>query len=535
MSFISVFDVLGPNMIGPSSSHTAGAAAIALLARKMFHYDLKTVEFTLYGSFAQTYKGHGTDRALLGGIMGFSTDDRRIPDSFAIAGQAGLSYRFTTDQTDTEVHPNTVDILMADDSGHSLSVRGESTGGGKVRITRIDRVEVDFTGEYSTLIIIQQDKPGVIAHITRCLSEKNVNIAYMKLYREEKGLTAYTIVESDGILPQDAAAQIRLNPYVRDVMLIQPQRETSSDTDRKSAGSAVSENSGAGKGRFRNGKELLSQCEDHNCSISDIMLCRESEETERTETHLSDQMRRTWEIMKSSAFDPVKSPKKSIGGLIGGEARLLSLHRTEGKSVCGDTLSRAVTYAMAVLENSASMGLIVAAPTAGSSGIVPGVMLALQESYSLSDEQIVRALFNAGAIGYLAMRNATVAGAVGGCQAEVGVAASMAASAAVELMGGTPRQCLYAASTVLMNMLGLVCDPVGGLVECPCQGRNAAGAANALTAAELALSGIRQLIPFDEMLDAMYTAGKRLPSEYRETAKGGCAATPSGCSMCHLN
>ena len=123
MSFISVFDVLGPNMIGPSSSHTAGAAAIALLARKMFHYELKTGRFTLYGSFAQTYKGHGTDRALLGGIMGFSTDDRRIPDSFTIASQAGISYSFSTNLTDTEVHPNTVDILMSDDKGHTLLVR----------------------------------------------------------------------------------------------------------------------------------------------------------------------------------------------------------------------------------------------------------------------------------------------------------------------------------------------------------------------------------------------------------------------------
>ena len=558
MSFISVFDVLGPNMIGPSSSHTAGAAAIALLARKMFHYDLKTVEFTLYGSFAQTYKGHGTDRALLGGIMGFSTDDRRIPDSFAIADQTGLSYRFATDHTDTEVHPNTVDILMSDDSGHTLSVRGESVGGGKVRITRIDQVDVDFTGEYSTLIVIQQDKPGVIAHITRCLSEKNVNIAYMKLYREEKGSTAYSIVESDGILPTDAADQIRQNPYVQDVMLIQPQSQNAADsvpdeTDAAAPHSAPANTAspvpdGIGtvnavaaekmlerKGRFRNGQELFSRCKNQNCLISDIMLYREREETGRAEKEILDQMRHTWKIMKSSAFEPVETPKKSIGGLIGGEAQLLSRHHAEGKSICGGTLSRAVTYAMAVLENSASMGLIVAAPTAGSSGIVPGVLLALQETYDLTDEQIVQALFNAGAVGYLAMRNATVAGAVGGCQAEVGVAASMAASAAVELMGGTPQQSLYAASTVLMNMLGLVCDPVGGLVECPCQGRNAAGAANALTAAELALSGIPQLIPFDEMLDAMYTAGKRLPSEYRETAKGGCAVTPTGCSLCNLN
>ena len=159
-------------------------------------------------------------------------------------------------------------------------------------------------------------------------------------------------------------------------------------------------------------------------------------------------------------------------------------------------------------------------------------MLAMKEHYSLSDDKIIEALFNAGAVGYLAMRNATVAGAVGGCQAEIGVASAMAASAAVELMGGTPAQSLDAASTVLMNMLGLVCDPVGGLVEYPCQNRNAAGVANALIAAELSLSGIRQLIPFDQMLDTMYAVGKRIPMELRETALGGCAATPSACAAC---
>ena len=223
MSFISVFDVLGPNMIGPSSSHTAGAAAIAFLARKMLNGELVKADFTLYGSFARTYRGHGTDRALLGGIMGFSTDDRRIPDSFAIADEIGLSYSFTTNEKETEVHPNTVDIRMENSLGHVLTVRGESIGGGKVRITRIDQVEVDFSGEYSTLIVVQQDKPGVVAHITRCLSEKNVNIAYMKLYREEKGSTAYSIVESDDKLPSEAVEQIRENKYVTDVMLIQLQ------------------------------------------------------------------------------------------------------------------------------------------------------------------------------------------------------------------------------------------------------------------------------------------------------------------------
>ena len=179
------------------------------------------------------------------------------------------------------------------------------------------------------------------------------------------------------------------------------------------------------------------------------------------------------------------------------------------------------------------MGLIVAAPTAGSAGVVPGLLLALQDCYKISDDRLVDSLFNAGAIGYLAMRNATVAGAGGRMPRQrAALAAAMAASATVELMNGTPEQCLDAASTVLMNMLGLVCDPVGGLVEYPCQNRNAAGAANALLAAEFALSGISQLIPFDEMLDTMYAVGRRIPLELRETALGGCAVTPSACERC---
>lgn len=221
MTFISVFDVLGPNMIGPSSSHTAGAAVIAYLAQKMINGPLTKVSFTLYGSFAKTYRGHGTDRALLGGIMGFSTDDMRIRDSFEIAQKKGLLFSFTPNETETEVHPNTVDILMENAAGQTMTIRGESLGGGKVQITRINQVNVVFTGEYSAVIVIHQDKPGVVAHITKCLSDRNVNIAFMRLFREKKGHTAYSIVESDGCLPEDVANNLRQNPNVHDVMIIQ--------------------------------------------------------------------------------------------------------------------------------------------------------------------------------------------------------------------------------------------------------------------------------------------------------------------------
>ena len=285
---------------------------------------------------------------------------------------------------------------------------------------------------------------------------------------------------------------------------------------------------------FKNAKEILALCQEKNLPISEAMRQREILLGETTAKIVDQRMDRVLEIMKDAAFSPIKNPVKSMGGLIGGESRKLYEFQFQGKSLCGNVLSRSITYAMATLETNASMGLIVASPTAGSAGIVPGLMLALQEVYEFSDEKIRQALFNAGAIGYLAMRNATVAGAVGGCQAEVGIASAMAASAAVELLGGTPLQCTYAASTVLMNMLGLVCDPVGGLVEYPCQNRNAAGVSNALIAAEMSLAGITQFIPLDEMIDTMYTVGKKLPAELRETALGGCAATPSACERCHL-
>lgn len=282
---------------------------------------------------------------------------------------------------------------------------------------------------------------------------------------------------------------------------------------------------------FKRGEELLALCEEFNLPISEVMIQREVDMTEVPRSDVEARMEQVWNIMKESARKPLHSPMKSIGGLIGGESAKINKHFQAGKSICGGVLSRAIIYSMAVLEVNTSMGLIVAAPTAGSSGVVPGLLLALQEEYDLSDEVIKHGLFTASAIGCLATRNATVAGAVGGCQAEVGVASAMAAAAATEMMGGTPKQCMDAASTAIMNLLGLACDPVAGLVECPCQTRNATGVANALTCAEIALSGVEQLIPFDEMLEAMLAVGRSLPYELRETALGGCAATPTGCRL----
>ena len=279
---------------------------------------------------------------------------------------------------------------------------------------------------------------------------------------------------------------------------------------------------------FKSAKELLDLCEENQLPISEVMRQRECILGEVPRDAVDHRMAKAWKIMHASATQPLKKPIKSMGGLIGGEAKKLETHYNKKKNICGDVLQKAMTYAMAVLEVNASMGLIVAAPTAGSAGVVPGMMLALQECYRISDQRIVDALFNAGAVGYLAMRNATVAGAVGGCQAEVGAASAMAAAALCHLKGGAPEQCAAAAAMALGNLLGLVCDPVAGLVEVPCVKRNVVGAVNAVSCANMALAGVDYAIPCDEVIDAMGRVGSLLSPDLRETGQGGLAATPTG-------
>ena len=279
---------------------------------------------------------------------------------------------------------------------------------------------------------------------------------------------------------------------------------------------------------FSNGQELLSLCHEYNLNISDIMLDMEIERGKQNKSDILAHMRKTLEIMRVSCTEPIEHEAKCIGGMLGGEGRKLMKRVTAGESLLGGLVGKAVAYSMSVMEHNSAMGCVVAAPTAGSSGVIPGVLFAMKEEKKLSDETLISGLLCSGAIGYLYMRNASVAGAEAGCQAEVGAASAMSAAAIVEMCGGTPKQALDASAISIANLLGLVCDPVAGLVQCPCQSRNAIGVSNAFTCAEIALSGRAALIPFDEMLDAMYKIGKDMPSSLRETALGGCADTPAG-------
>lgn len=271
-------------------------------------------------------------------------------------------------------------------------------------------------------------------------------------------------------------------------------------------------------------KTMVEDCQKRGCRLSDLM--REREKLLTSPNEVQERMAESWQIMKKAAHKAIVEPQRSMGGLIGGEARLLQEARLSKGSFAGDLLAKASTYAMAVMEVNASMGLIVAAPTAGSAGVLPGVMLAMQEEFGFSDEAIIDALFCAGAVGFLINQSATLAGAEGGCQAEVGSAAAMAAAAGAELLGLSPQASMEAASLCLMNLLGLVCDPVRGLVEVPCQLRNAQGTATALLAIELVRAGISAPVPLDQMIPIMYRVGQSLGMELRETALGGTATAP---------
>lgn len=211
MKNYSVFDIVGPNMIGPSSSHTAGAARIGKLASKIAGGEIVDVKFLLHGSFASTYRGHGTDKALVGGILGFSPEDERIKTSFELAKEKGISFEFiATDLGDT-AHPNTAKVVMTLKSGEVVEVVGASIGGGNVKINEINGLQLEFTGQYVTLIVEQNDLPGAAAHITKCLAETNVNIAFMRIYRHGKGEIANTIIEADEDINLEVVEMIKSN------------------------------------------------------------------------------------------------------------------------------------------------------------------------------------------------------------------------------------------------------------------------------------------------------------------------------------
>lgn len=280
---------------------------------------------------------------------------------------------------------------------------------------------------------------------------------------------------------------------------------------------------------YNNAKELLSECITNNLPISEIVVNDEIECTGAKKEDILKRMENILDVMKKSIIN--LEEKGTMGGIIGGEAKKLDEYIKINKTICGDAINKAMIRALAGAEHNASMGRICAAPTAGSSGIIPASIITGAEQLGCNDEMIIKGLLTAAGIGKIIIQNATVSGAEGGCQAECGSAAAMAAAGLVEMAGGTPQMCLTAATIALKNVMGLICDPIAGLVESPCSKRNSSGAVNAMTSAELALSGISSVVDFDETVEAMYSVGRLMHPNLKETAMGGIATTETGIKL----
>ena len=282
---------------------------------------------------------------------------------------------------------------------------------------------------------------------------------------------------------------------------------------------------------IKSGKELLNICSEQNISLSEFAIKEEMERSEISREEVIQKMKTVLDVMKESTNEGREKKIYSVSGLIGGDAYKLNKYIKNGKTLTGPVMNKAMARALSCSEVNASMGRIVACPTAGSCGILPAVIITAGEALGLDDEGMIMGLFASSAVGMIIADNATVAGAEGGCQAECCAAAAMGSAAVVEMMGGTPEMSLNAAAIVIKNILGLVCDPVAGLVEIPCAKRNFAGAVSALTTADVVMAGISSKIPFDDMVEAMYRVGKQLPASLRETAEGGTATTETGLKL----
>ncbi len=272
-------------------------------------------------------------------------------------------------------------------------------------------------------------------------------------------------------------------------------------------------------------RQLLEMAETRNVPIHEIVIENEMKHSDMSRAEVMEHMKERYGIMFASAEKALDQPLPTEGSLITGIASNQYRHSQSGATLCGRFINTVMARALSCSEVNASMGKICAMPTAGSCGIVPAVLISVGEKYEKTQEDVINALITATGLGAVVVENATVAGSEGGCQAECGVAAGMAAAGAVELSGGTPAMSMEAFSLALINIMGLVCDPVAGLVQIPCAQRNASQAVNALLSADLALGGSKFPIPTDEVIDAMYKVGKLLPVQLRETAMGGIAAT----------
>lgn len=500
----SIFnDVIGPVMRGPSSSHSAASVRIGLLVRDLCGGRPEAVEidYDSQGSLATTHESQGTDMGLYGGLLGLAPDDARLPDSPHLIAEAGTTIVVRKPELH-DPHPNTY-RLTVERGGIRHSIVALSTGGGMIEVIQLDGWDVSIFGDYAvTLLLVEGDGADVVSALD------GTELDAIEVVRRND---SRTLVIVSAQKPLDDSV-IDLLPGIATVHRLRPVLPVRSRRDLIVPFAHASELPDA---------HLLSER-----PLSDWALAYETVRGGIDEDEVLTQGRRLLEIMRTGVETGLAGTQYADRILGWQSGKFVELQKAN-RLLDGGLLNDMIAYVTALMEAKSAMEVIVAAPTAGSCATFPGALLATIDSVEASDDASVRALLTGGLIGVFVANRSSFAAEVGGCQAETGAGAAMAAAALVELAGGSAAQSLSAASQALQNVLGLICDPVGNRVEAPCLGRNVTGAANALSCANMALAGYDHVIPLDEVLDAHRSVSELMARELRCTGLGGLAVTPT--------
>jgi len=515
MGFISLLnDVMGPVMRGPSSSHTAGSYRIGRMARSLFGEQPSSVTFRFdsEGSYGKVYRQQGADFAFVSGIMNWPITDDRFLQALELVEQEGIRIDFKVTSLEDADHPNTVHIFMTASSGKQLNAVAKSIGGGMIVFTKLDEYAVELEGKAYEYIILVNEKemPTIIEWMI-----SDGQTVGSPIYQSSENRKLCQVKRLSELNPE-ILARIKALPEVIHFWVCEPvfyvQR---------------------GEPIFASFREMLEIAKEKGYSLGQIAMLYESKILGLDEADILREMRERLHIMKSSIIQGENSQKIDMQ-LLHPSAQDILKAVSEERVAVGGIHAKAAARAMAVLHVNNSMGVVCAAPTGGSSGVLPGVIISMAEEKDLEENKSVMGLFAASYIGLIIAKRATFAAEIAGCQVEIGAAGAMAAAAVVEMAGGSAQQAVDAASIALQNTMGSVCDLVQGICELPCHTRNAAAAASAFVCADLIFGGYKNPIPLDEAVDATLRVGEMLPHELRCTALGGIASTPSALNMRRL-
>lgn len=506
----SIFnDVIGPIMRGPSSSHVAAAVRIGRLARQMVRGALTkvVVEFHPTGSLATTYHGHGSDIGLVGGLLGYDPQDERIIHALSIAEQAAMEVTFHIIDYEAP-HPNTYQITLHSALGEKVSTTSISTGGGMFRYESIAGFAVHISGDFFETLVFCEDSCS--AKVVEEVIKQNAQ-PFEYLQHSKKGTEHLLVLKTTMPISDAIGFSLSQIEGVQNVLYLSPVLPILSFKDCQVP--------------FLSSEEMLASCGE-GYSMYEMALLYESKRGDISKDEVFEKMKQIVLLMQNSIQLGLAGTEYE-DRILGRQSHLIAEGVKRQKLIPGDVMNRAISYISSLMEVKSSMGVIVAAPTAGSCGGLPGTILGACDAMELSLADATEAMLVAGLVGVFIAEHATFAAEVGGCQVECGAGSCMAAAGLVHLMKGTARQAIDAASMALQNVMGMVCDPVGDRVEVPCLGKNIMAGANAIACANMALAGFDKVIPLDETIDSMYKVGQMLPPELRCTGNGGLSITPT--------